>query len=307
MNDLTLSRRQVLAYSAACAATLGAARLFAQTLPLIQKTIPASGETIVPVGIGTNRFGEGTDPKERAALLATLKKFHELGGRLIDTAPVYGDSEAVLGGLIAELGIRGDLFLATKTDMGGRVKGKASYKQSCEKLKVDKAELLQVHNLVNAREDLAALRELQTEGKVKYIGITISQTSQFDAAENLLKQEKMDFIQLNYSLDDRLAAKRLLPLAQDKGLAVLVNLPFGRERLFKATNGKQLPDWAAEFDVQSWGQFFLKYIIAHPAVTAAIPGTRREQHVVDNMGGARGRLPHADLRRRQEQFFDGLG
>jgi aryl-alcohol dehydrogenase-like predicted oxidoreductase len=307
MKDLKLSRRQVLTYSAACAATLGASHLFAQSSPLVLKTIPSSGATIPPVGIGTNRYGEGTDPKERAALLATLKKFRELGGRLIDTAPVYGDSEAVLGSLIAELGIRNDLFLATKTDMSGRVRAKASFRQSSEKLKMDKVELLQVHNLVNAREELAPLRELQAEGKVKYIGITISQTNQFDAAENLMKQEKMDFIQLNYSLDDRQAAKRLLPLAQDKGLAVLVNLPFGRERLFRATDGKKLPDWASEFDVQSWGQFFLKYIIAHPAVTAAIPGTRREQHVVDNMGAARGRLPDADLRRRQEKFLDDLG
>ncbi|HTQ99040.1 MAG TPA: aldo/keto reductase [Candidatus Acidoferrum sp.] len=306
MKELIVSRRQILA-GAATAAMLGPLRLLAQPAALILKTIPSSGETLPPVGIGTNRYGEGTDPKERALLLATLKKFHELGGRLIDTAPVYGDSEAVLGSLIAELGIRKDLFMATKTDMSGRIKAQPSFKQSSDKLKMDKVDLLQVHNLVNARDELAALRELKADGKARYIGITLAQTNQFAATETLLKQEKMDFVQLNYSLDDRQAADKLLPLAQDKGIAVLVNLPFGRERLFRATNGKPLPDWAAEFDAHSWGQFFLKYIIAHPAVTAAIPGTRREEHVIDNMGAAVGKLPNADLRKRQEKLLETLG
>lgn len=307
MKDMKFSRRDVLAMSAAAgAATLAPSQLFAQSSSLIQKTIPSSGETIPPIGIGTNKYGSGTDPSERQALVATLKKFTELGGRLIDTAPVYDNSEIVLGGLFAELGLRDDVFLATKTDIRGQLKGTDSFEQSYNRLQVDKVELMQVHQLTNASQELAIMREWRSAGKVKYIGMTTSNTSQYADMEALINQEEMDFIQLNYSLADRGAAERLLPLAQDKGLAVLVNVPFGRGTLFDATSGIDLPDWAAEFDATSWGQFFLKYIISHPAVTAAIPGTRKEHHAEDNFGAAMGALPDAEMRKRQEQFFDQL-
>lgn len=308
MKDSTFSRRQVLSYSAAIgAATLVPSQLFAQSSNLIKKTIPSSGEQITPIGIGTNRYGAGTDPTEYAALVATLKKFTELGGSLIDTAPGYGDSEMVIGRLVSELKNRDKLFLATKTDMRGQLKGKASFMQSNKNLQVDKVELMQVHNLLNAKEELAIMREWHQEGKVKYIGVTTSQERQFGELENLMKQEKMDFVQLNYSLDDRKAAEKLLPLAQEKGIAVLINLPFGRARLFESVEGMDIPDWAREYDINSWGQFFLKYIISHPAITAAIPGTRKEHHAIDNMGAAMGKLPDAAFRKKQEQFFDDLG
>ena len=219
---------------------------------------------------------------------------------------MYGNSEAVLGDLISELGIRDRLFLATKTDMRGMVRGSDSYQASLDRLKTDKVELMQVHNLVNAASELAAMREWQQDGKIKYIGITTSQARQFDDMEKLMSSEKLDFVQLNYSLDDREADKRLLPLAADRGIAVLVNLPFGRGSLFRKTSNQTLPDWAAEFDCDSWGQFFLKYIVSHPAVTCAIPGTRREEHASDNFAAALGRLPDASLRKRQEQLFDNL-
>ena len=305
---MKITRRDILKLSAAAGAAmaLGPQQLFAQSRSLILKKIPSSGEEIPPIGIGTNRFGVGASEQERAPLRATLKKFQELGGKVIDTAPIYGNSEAVLGDLIAELGIRKQLFLATKTDMRGMVHGAASYQASLDRLKTDKVELMQVHNLVNAGSELAAMREWQKDGRIRYTGITTSQTRQFADMEKLMSSEKMEFVQLNYSLDDREADKRLLPLAADRGIAVLVNLPFGRGSLFRKTSGRQLPGWAAEFDCNSWGQFFLKYIVSHPAVTCAIPGTRTVAHAEDNFTAALGRLPDAGLRKRQEQFFDSL-
>lgn len=305
---MKITRREILKLSAAAATvlSLGPQRLLAQSKELILKKIPSSGEGIPPIGIGTNRYGVGASEQERAPLLGTLKKFQELGGKVIDTAPIYGNSEAVLGDLISKLGIRSQLFLATKSDMRGMVHGSDSYQASLDRLKTGKVELMQVHNLVNAASELAAIREWQQDGRIKYIGITTSQARQFEDMEKLMSSEKMDFVQLNYSLDDREAEQRLLPLALDRGLAVLVNLPFGRGSLFRQAGNQALPDWAAEFDCDSWGQFFLKYIVSHPAVTCAIPGTRKEEHAIDNFGAALGRLPDADLRKRQEQFFDNL-
>ncbi|OGT83302.1 MAG: hypothetical protein A3G96_06070 [Gammaproteobacteria bacterium RIFCSPLOWO2_12_FULL_52_10] len=305
---MKISRREILKLGAAAGAamTLGTPELFAQAQPLILKKIPTSGEGIPPIGIGTNRYGVGMTETERAPLRATLKKFAELGGKLIDTAPAYGSSEAVLGDLIAELGIRDQLFLATKTDMRGSLTGSASYQASLGRLQTDKVEVMQVHNLLNATSELAAMREWQQSGKIKYIGITTSQANQFADMEKLMSSEQMDFVQLNYSLDDREAEQRLLPLALDRGIAVIVNLPFGRGSLFQKTGAKPLPDWAAEFDCASWGQFFLKYIVSHPAITCAIPGTRAEHHAIDNFGAALGRLPDADLRKRQEAYFADL-
>lgn len=305
---MKISRRDILKLGAAAGMvmTLGPQRLMAQSNTLILKKIPATGEVIPPVGIGTNRYGVGGSEAVRAPLRATLKKFQELGGRLIDTAPIYGDSEEVLGDLISELDIRKKLFLATKTDMLGKVRGGASYQASMNRLQTDKLDLMQVHNLVNVNSELPVMREWQQAGKIRYIGITTSQTRQFADMEKIMRAQKLDFIQLNYSLDDRTADKRLLPLALDRGMAVLVNLPFGRGRLFRETKGQKLPEWAAEFDCSSWAQFFLKYIVSHPAVTCAIPGTRTVAHVIDNFGAAQGRLPDAGQRRRQEQFFDNL-
>jgi aryl-alcohol dehydrogenase-like predicted oxidoreductase len=305
---MKISRRELLKLSATAGAamTLSPQSLFAQSRPLILKQIPSSGEGIPPIGIGTNRYGVGATEAERAPLRATLKKFAELGGKLIDTAPVYGTSETVLGDLIAELGVRDQLFLATKSDMRGSVSGAASYQASLDRLKTDKVELMQVHNMVNAASELAVMREWQQAGKIKYIGVTTSSVNQFADLEKLMASEKLDFVQLNYSLDDREAEKKLLPLALDQGIAVIVNLPFGRGSLFRKTGDKPLPDWAAEFDCETWGQFFLKYIVSHPAITCAIPGTRAEHHAVDNFGAALGRLPDAGLRKRQKAFFDSM-
>jgi aryl-alcohol dehydrogenase-like predicted oxidoreductase len=270
------------------------------------KTIPKTGEMIPPIGIGTNRYGVGTAENERAPLRATLKLFAELGGKVIDTAAVYGTAETVIGDLVGELGIRSDLFFATKTDLRGQVSGLAGLQQRLERMQTEIMDLMQVHNLVDVANELAVMREWKQDGRIRYIGATISTANQSDDMARVMETEDMDFVQFNYSLDDRSAEARLLPLAAERGLAVLINLPFGRGDLFDKVEGRPLPDWAAEFDCASWGQFFLKYIISHPGVTAAIPGTRQERHVIDNLGAARGRLPDASLRKRQEEFFDSL-
>jgi aryl-alcohol dehydrogenase-like predicted oxidoreductase len=307
---MRVTRRSILegGASVGAATLLGGVRALAQPAPpaqrLIEKTIPSTGERVPPIGIGTNRYGVGDNAAERVPLRATLKLFAELGGKIIDTAAVYGSSEAVIGDLVAELGIRDKLFIASKTDLRSHVTGAAGMQQSLERLHVEKLDLMQVHNLVNLANELAVLNEWKASGRVRYIGVTISTENQYADLDLAMRNEKLDFIQVNYSLDDRSAGERLLPLAAERGLGVLVNLPFGRGSAFDRVEGRPLPDWAAEFDCASWGQFFLKYIVAHPAVTCAIPGTRREAHVRDNFAAALGRLPDAAMRRRQEELFD---
>jgi len=305
---MAITRRTLLEAGAAtaAAATLGADRLFAQEKALVQKTIPKSGERIPPIGIGTNRYGVGTSEEERAPLRATLRLFAELGGKVIDTAAVYGTSEAVIGELVGELGIRDALFFATKTDLRGRILGEVGLEERFGRMQTDMIDLMQVHNLVDVANELATMREWKQGGRIRYIGATVSTPNQYADMARVMQTEEMDFVQFNYSLDDRGAEARLLPLAAERGLAVLINLPFGSGDLFDKVEGRPLPDFASELDCTSWGQFFLKYIISHPAVTAAIPGTRQERHVIDNLGAARGRLPDAALRRRQEEFFDSL-
>jgi aryl-alcohol dehydrogenase-like predicted oxidoreductase len=306
---MRVTRRSILENGAALGAAtlLGGTRSLAQPSgPLIEKTIPSSGERIAPIGIGTNRYGVGDNAAERVPLRATLKLFAELGGKIIDTAAVYGSSEDVIGDLVSELGIRDRLFLATKTDLTSRVVGAPGLERSLDRLQVDKIDLVQVHNLVNLADELAMLRDAKAEGRVRYVGVTISTEDQYADLERAMRAEQLDFVQVNYSIDDRSAGERLLPLAAERGFAVLVNLPFGRGSAFDRAGTNPLPDWAAEIDCATWGQFFLKYIVSHPAVTCAIPGTRREAHVRDNFAAAHGRLPDAALRRRQEQLFDSL-
>jgi aryl-alcohol dehydrogenase-like predicted oxidoreductase len=305
---MKMTRRTLieLGAGASVAASLGAEGLFAQTEPLVKKTIPKTGEQVPPIGIGTNRYGVGVSEAERAPLKATLKLFAELGGKVIDTAAVYGTAETVIGDLVRELGVRDRLFFATKTDLRGQVSGAVGLQQRLERMQTETMDLMQVHNLVDVASELALMREWKADGRIRYIGATISTENQYADMARVMETEELDFVQFNYSLDDRGAEERLLPLALDRGLAVLTNLPFGRGDLFEKVEGRALPDWAAELDCTSWGQFFLKYIISHPAVTAAIPGTRQERHVIDNLGAARGRLPDARLRRRQEELFDSL-
>jgi aryl-alcohol dehydrogenase-like predicted oxidoreductase len=307
---MTITRRQALEAGAALGLTaaFGAGNAFAQSGELIQKRIPKSGEMLPPIGIGTNRYGVGTSEEERAPLRATMARFAELGGRVMDTAAVYGTSEVVIGELAQDLGIRDKLFLVTKTDIRGQVRGEQGLQNALTRMKTDMIDAMLVHNLVNAETELPVMRDWKQQGKFRYIGASISTPNQFDQMEQFMRSNDVDIVQFNYSLGDRLAAERLLPTAAERGIAVMINVPFGggRDSIFDVVEGKELPDFAAEFDATTWGQFFLKYLVSHPAVTCAIPGTRRVEHVNDNFGAAMGRLPDAALRRRQEEFFDSL-
>jgi len=281
--------------------------LLAQAQPLIQKKIPSSGESIPIIGIGTaRRYEEIKTETEKAPLRETIRQFQSLGGRVIDSSPSYGTAEAVVGELVESLKVRDSLFLATKVSLRniGRQEGITQIEQSFKKFRTNKIDLIAVHNLRDTDTQLGTLREMKQAGRIRYVGITTSFDNQYAEFEQVMKKESLDFIQVDYALDNRDAGERIIPLAADRGMAVMINLPFGRGRLFNAVQGKKLPEWANEIDCQSWAQFFLKYIVSHPAITCAVPGMARPEYVVDNLGAARGRLPDAAMRRRMEQFID---
>jgi len=306
---MRLSRREFTkaGLSAGAVLALGGQYSFAGPGDLILKEIPSSGQKIPVIGLGTNRYGTDVSAAARKPLRAALKRFHELGGTLIDTAPMYRSSEVVLGELMAELGIRDDLFVATKVDRtAGRTDSEEQMNESTVKLKTDKFDLMQVHNLRGWRESLPLMREWKQDGRIRYIGITTSRSSQYEDFEKVMREQELDFIQVNYSIEQRESADRLLPLAADNGVAVIINRAFGGGRIFERVGNQPLPDWAQEFDCSSWAQFLLKYAIGPPAATVAIPGMTKAHHVDDNIGAAHGRLPSAEERKMQEDFFDAL-
>ena len=283
--------------------------LLAQAQPLIQKKIPSSGESIPIIGIGTaRRYEEVKSEAEKAPLRDTIRQFQALGGKVIDSSPSYGTAEAVVGELVEGLKIRDSLFLATKVSLRnvGREEGIKQIEESFKKYRTNKLDLIAVHNLRDTETQLRTLREMKQARRIRYVGITTSFDNQYGEFEQTMKKENLDFIQVDYALDNRDAGERIIPLAGDRGMAVMINLPFGRGRLFNAVQGKKLPEWAGEFDCQSWAQFFLKYIVSHPAITCAVPGMAQAKYVVDNLGAARGRLPDAAMRRRMEQFIDNV-
>jgi aryl-alcohol dehydrogenase-like predicted oxidoreductase len=293
------ARRRLLLAAAAAAAVAPA---WGQAAPLRRKQIPSSGEEIPVVGLGTARRYERPAP----GLRETLQRFGALGGTVVDTAPVYGQAEAVVGDLLEELKLRPQLFLATKVSIRGREEGVRQIEQSFQRLRTQKIDLIAVHNLRDTQVHLATLRELKRQARIRYVGITTSSDRQYADFEQTMRREALDFIQVDYALDNRGAGERILPLAAERGMAVMANLPFGRGRLFDAVRGKALPAWAAEIDCASWPQFFLKYIVSHPAVTCAVPGMARPEYAADNLGAARSRLPDAPLRRRMESFIDAI-
>jgi len=283
--------------------------LCAQAAPLLQKKIPSSGESIPIIGLGTaRRYEDISTEAEKAPLIETIRQFKQLGARVIDTSASYGTAETVVGEIVERLKIRNSLFLATKVSLrnGGREAGLAQVEQSFKKLRADTIDLIAVHNLRDTQTQLRLLREMKQAGRIRYVGITTSFENQYPEFEQTMKKETLDFIQVDYALDNRAAGERILPLAAERGFAVMINLPFGRDRLFSAVRNKKLPEWAAEFDCVTWAQFFLKYIVSHPAVTCAVPGMAKAEYVIDNLGAARGRLPDGSMRRRMEQLIDGV-
>ena len=274
---------------------------------LITRPIPHSGERLPVVGLGTSEvFDVGDDPVRRQACAEVLKTLVAGGGTLIDTAPSYGTSERVVGDLLAATGLGSRVFLATKLEDFDRKTAATRLGGSLRRLRTNRIDLMQLHNVSDPHQDLAILREWKSQGYCRYIGITTSSGGDFDAVEAVVRREKPDFLQVNYSLADRAAEKRVIPAAAEAGAAVLTDLPFARNRLFRAVRGQKLPEWAADFDAASWAQFFLKYLIGNAAVTAVIPGTANPEHMADNLGTGRGRLPDAAQRQRMIAFFDAL-
>jgi aryl-alcohol dehydrogenase-like predicted oxidoreductase len=258
------------------------------------------------IGLGTNRYGVGDSAEARAPLKEALARFHEGGGTLVDTAPSYRSSETVLGELMTELDIHDDMFLATKVDKENPTEVDEQIRDSQRKLQTGSFQLMQVHNVRYWQTSLPVLREWKEEGLIKYIGITTSRSSEYEELQRAMKTEDMDFVQLNYSLEQRESAQRLLPLAADRGMAVIINRAFGGGRIFKAVGNQPLPDWALELGITSWAQFLLKYALSHPAATVAIPGMTKTRHVDDNFGAAHGPMPDAAQRVQMEAFFDNL-
>lgn len=301
-----VERRTVLGTLATLPLAASAARAQPAAPPLIQRRLPGADAMIPIIGVGTARRYERMDEAQLPAQRATLQRFAELGGQMIDTAPSYGEAEAVIGRLVGELGIRPRLFLATKVGVNTKQEGIAQIEASFRRLGTDRIDLISVHNLRDITNQLATLRDLKAAGRIRAVGATTSFERQYADFAAMMSRERPDVIQVDYALDNRGSGERILPLAQELGMGVMVNLPFGRGRLFEATRGRALPDWAAEIDCTTWAQVFLKYIVSHPAVTVAIPGMAQARYVDDNMNAARGRLPDAALRRRMETFIDGL-
>ncbi len=279
-------------------------RAAGESSTMLTRAIPSSGEKIPVIGLGTWQvFDVDLAPANEKQLGDVLSLFVKLGGRVIDSSPMYGRSEEVIGTLGAKLGITEKLFLATKVWTQGKQAGKESMERSLRRFRVKRVDLMQVHNLVDLSTQLATMRDWKAQGRLKYIGVTHYNSGAFDDVEKVLKSEKLDFLQINYSIGEREAGERILPLAQEKGVAVLINRPFGGGDLFSRVRSKPLPDWAEEMGCKSWAQVLLKWIVAHPAVTCAIPATDKVAHMEDNMGGGRGPLPDDKMRRRMVEFL----
>ena len=313
-NGRLFSRREILTLGAGIGAAV-ALRFdpaFAAVGSVLTRPIPRSGERLPVVGLGTAIvFDIGDEAAMRAERRMVIQTLLAGGGRLIDTAPSYGRAEDVVGELVAAMGLREQVFLATKVRATGRDGAIAEMKQSLRRLRTGKMDLMQLHNVgadaSEAAAQIALLREWKEKGVFRYIGVTHFQERANERLIDLMRREKLDFVQVNYSMAQRSVEERLLPIAAETGTAVLVNLPFGRGRLFSAVRGRQVPEWAAEFDASTWGQFFLKYLLAHPAVNCVIPGTDKPEYMVDNLNAGRGRLPDAATRRKMVEFWNSLG
>jgi len=314
---LTRTRREALALAGGfgIAPLLAAIPAAAQSRAIATRPIPSSGERLPVVGLGTDQNWRTDTPEYRAALSAILRTLIAGGGSVVDTASNYGGygfAERMLGEILGESGLRPRIFIATKVEEHYQL-SLATVTASLQRLGLSKIDLIQIHSgsysPVSADQDLGPLRDWKAQGLVRYFGITTDSARYFDDIEAIMRRWKPDFVELNYSLGDRAAERRLLPAAAELGVATLINLPFGghgSNNLFHKVQGKPLPDWARDFDATSWAQFFLKYLLGNGAVTAVIPGTNKVEHMEDNLGAGRGRLPDAAQRQRMAQFFTEL-
>lgn len=297
------------------ALTVGTGMAFARTAVAagaggaITKAIPSSGQKLPVIGVGTNKY-DVTGADELAALRAVLEQLPMQGGAMVDTAPLYGHAEQVIGDIVASLHNRERLFVATKVMTPDPKAAEASMEESLRRLKTQHIDLLQIHNLVGVESTIPVLQEWKKAGRVGYYGITTSSPGEHGRMMDFMRRLPMDFIQVDYSLANRGAAQEVLPLAAQKGIAVIANSPFGGRRaaasVFGQVAGKPLPDWAAAIQVTSWSQLFLKYVVSHPAITCTVPGTTTVGHLQDNMAAAHGTLPDAPLRQKMETLWDSL-
>lgn len=312
-----ISRRTYLklAMAAGVGLAMRPSLLWAQDRPLelITRPIPSSGERLPGVGLGSSAtFSSTARSEDLDALREVFAALVKEGGSVFDTAPGYGASEEVAGQIANELEIVDKLFWATKLNVAGRGgtadldEARTQLERSFERIGKKPIDLIQVHNMADIPNQLGLLKELREEKRVRYIGVTTTFSRQYDGLEKVMEREPIDFIGIDYAVDNLTMDERILPMARDKGIAVLVYAPFGRTRLWDRVKGKELPDWAAEFDAQSWAQFFLKFVLSHPVVTAATPATSKARHMIDNMGGAMGALPDESLRKRMVAYIEGL-
>lgn len=282
--------------------------LSASELAPIKKAIPGTGELLPVIGMGTSRtFDVGSDQGLRQQLTEVLQTFFDHGGAVIDSSPMYGNAEQVTGDLLRAVKNKQALFAATKVWTRGRQEGISQMQRSSQRMGVKVFDLMQIHNLQDWQVHLETLKAWKANGKVRYIGITTSHGRFHDELEVILENEPFDFVQFSYNIMNRTAEERLLPIVRERGIATLINRPFARGELFRLVKGEALPAWAADIDVQSWGQFFLKFVISHPAVTCAIPATSKPHHMLDNMGAGFGRLPDMAMRKRMIEYISALG
>ena len=310
-----LTRREWLNLTLGTSAALAFDRalLLAQQ-PMIMRAIPSSGERVPIVGLGSSAtFSQVARSEDATALSAVLKAFTDQGGTVFDTAPSYGASEEVSGRIASELGITDKIFWATKVNVAGRGGGgadpaaaKAQIEASFTKLKKAKLDLIQVHNLGDVPVQLGILKALKKEGRVRYIGVTTTNEGQYAELQTVMRNEPLDFIGIDYAIDNREVETTILPLAQERKIGVLVYVPFGRTRLFKRVGERPVPDWAKAFGATTWAQFFIKYIAAHPAVTVVTPATSQAKNMIDNLGGGRGTLPDEATRKKMVELIEGL-
>lgn len=286
----------------------------ANTGSLITRAIPSSGQRLPIIGLGSSAtFAQVARSEDREALKNVMAKMVELGGTVFDTAPSYGASEEVAGKIAQDLGIAQKLFWATKLNVAPRGGGaadaaaaRAQLETSFKRIGKPVIDLVQIHNMGDIQTQLPILREAKEKGRIRYLGVTTTFSNQYDSMIETMRTQKIDFIGTNYAIDDLFAEKTILPLAQERGIAVLVYAPFGRTRLWSRVKGQTVPDWAREFDATTWAQFFLKFVASHPAVTCITPATSRVSNMIDNMAGGVGRLPDAAMRKRMIQLIDSL-